>query len=316
MYRKVQGNLKLTERSASLAEVHICMSHKLHSLLTNPTTTSYQMQAWYHWWSSSMFWQRTQVTSEKAIKWPRFFGIYTSNLWHKHNVNPVNSTLLGFLLQQIWLLQQHTWRTHWAISNIHTHTHTTCYYKTQHVMTAWCSHYALHFFCTVKIRREWSRFCVFGVGGVGWQWPVRLLHLLVIQVHPKIDCKHNAQVPHYLNVDALTSKCKNTAAPLTIPLAAAVTLERRSSLSNLDLCTPTQPHTYTMPAWQLQEIARRGLLTHEANEHHRHEPGHIQHRNHHAATHVIRIPRIVVCRHTDTLTQHSMGIWTKACSQN
>lgn len=53
---------------------------------------------------------------------------------------------------------------------------------------------ALDFFCTIKICCEGSRFLVLGVVSVGGQRPVRLLHLLEVHIHPKIDCNHNTQV--------------------------------------------------------------------------------------------------------------------------
>lgn len=55
---------------------------------------------------------------------------------------------------------------------------------------------ALDFFRTVEICCKWSCLCVLRVIGVGRQRPIRLLYLLVIQIHPQIDCNHNAHMRH------------------------------------------------------------------------------------------------------------------------
>lgn len=112
--------------------------------------------------SQTMCYEKRQIKSEKASKSPSFLN----SLQHiciqsiaQNNHKPVNITVLSFLLQ----LPNFANSTDPPTNN----TNNTHKLLLQNTTCIGCmGQKALYFFSTIKIRREWSSFCVLGVVGV------------------------------------------------------------------------------------------------------------------------------------------------------
>ena len=68
----------------------------------------------------------------------------------------------------------------------------------------------LHFLCTIKISCKRVCLCILGVVGIGRQRPVSLLHLLKVQIHTKIHCKHDPSVREGNAMQPTCGKLANT----------------------------------------------------------------------------------------------------------